>query len=232
MTSHHETTDEPDADDAGDLAVDAYWATARKRAGLTRLGGVVGEDALGSVEPPAWSFGVTPQEADDLLTLVLAGTKTATVSAAATFEVQGVAVPKIGDLSIILDGHGRPRALITTTDVEVRPFREVDEAHAAAEGEGDRTLEHWRRVHEEFLTSELAAVEQEFTHDTLVVLERFRLLDPRPGSEREDADAAAAASGQSPASAPSAESSESGESAGSADSAGSARSARSADTPD
>ncbi|MEE6282766.1 ASCH domain-containing protein [Georgenia sp. MJ170] len=165
--------------DVQDLAVDAYWATARKRAGLTRLGGVVGEDALGSVEPPAWSFGTTPEEADALLALVLAGTKTATVSAVATFETEGVAAPRPGDLSIILDGRGRPRALITTTAVETRAFRDVDAAHAAAEGEGDRSLDHWRRVHEEFLTAELAAVDQEFTPDALVLLERFQLLDPR-----------------------------------------------------
>lgn len=193
------------AEDPGDLAVDAYWRTARKRAGLTRLGGVVGEDALGSVEPPAWSFGSSPEEADSLLALVLAGTKTATASAAATYEEQGVAVPSPGDLSIILDGHGRPRALIATTAVEVRPFDEVDAEHAAAEGEGDLSLAHWRTVHEEFLTGELAAVGQSFDQRTAVVLERFQLLDPvRPqaGASPESADSADSA--PSPRSAPSA----------------------------
>lgn len=168
------------AQDATALAVDAYWVSARKRAGLARLGGVVGEDALGSVEPPAWSFGATPEEADELLALVLAGRKTATASAAASFAEPGVVLPKPGDLSIILDGHGRPRALVATTAVQVRAFAEVDADHAAAEGEGDRSLDHWRQVHRKVLAEELAALGQDFTERSEVVLERFRLLDPRP----------------------------------------------------
>lgn len=172
--------DQPDGREPQDAAVTAYWATARKRAGLTRLGGVVGEQAVSTLEPPAWSFGSNPQEADSLLELVLAGTKTATASAAAPYAARGLAVPAPGDLSIILDGAGRPRALIVTTEVDVVPFREVDEEHAAAEGEGDGSLAHWRRVHEHFLTGELAEVAESFSPDSAVVLERFRLLDPKP----------------------------------------------------
>lgn len=161
-------------------AVTAYWATARKRAGLTRLGGVVGEQAVATLEPPAWSFGSNAREADSLLALVLAGTKTATASAAAPYAARGIALPAPGDLSIILDGAGRPRALIVTTEIDVVPYREAGEEHAAAEGEGDRTLAHWRRVHEPFFTGELAEVGESFSQDSAVVLERFRLLDPKP----------------------------------------------------
>lgn len=168
-------SDEPDAQD---LAVDAYWATARKRAGFTRLAGVMAEDPMGMVEPPAWSFGADPEQANELLSLVLAGTKTATASAAASYGSDGAPMPEVGDLSIILDGRGRPRALIATTDVQVCRFDEVDAEHAAAEGEGDRSLEDWREVHEVFLTEELARVGQQFDSGTAVVLERFQLLDP------------------------------------------------------
>mgnify|MGYP000900717958 CR=1 FL=1 len=44
-------------------AVEAYWATARKRAGLDRLDVVVGQQPLGTVPPPAWSFGSDPTTA-------------------------------------------------------------------------------------------------------------------------------------------------------------------------
>lgn len=43
----------PEQDGAQDLAVDAYWATARKRAGMTELTGVLAEQPLAAVEPPA-----------------------------------------------------------------------------------------------------------------------------------------------------------------------------------
>lgn len=161
-------------------AVAAYWNTARTRAGLNRLDVVVGQQPLGTVQPPAWSFGSDAEEADALLELVLEGRKTATASAPETFAEDGVPLPVPGDLSIILDGAGRPRALIVTTEVDVVPFRDVNAGHAAAEGEGDLSLDHWRRVHERFLTAELARVGRPFTEDSLVVLERFRLLDPKP----------------------------------------------------
>ncbi|WP_324652894.1 ASCH domain-containing protein [Georgenia sp. H159] len=167
-------------DEAREGAVAAYWATARKRAGLNRLDVVVGQQAIGAVQPPAWSFGSDPEEADSLLELVLAGRKTATASAAEPYAHQGVSVPAPGDLSIILDGAGRPRALIVTTSIAVVPYRDVDEAHAAAEGEGDLSLAHWRRVHEPFFRGELAEVGSTFDDTTPVVLEHFRLLDPKP----------------------------------------------------
>ncbi|PYF96725.1 Uncharacterized protein YhfF [Georgenia satyanarayanai] len=173
-------------DEAQDAAVAAYWATARKRAGLNRLDVVVGQQAIGAVQPPAWSFGSDPAEADSLLGLVLAGRKTATSSAAAPYPVRGESVPAPGDLSIILDGAGRPRALIVTTAIEVVPYAAVDAAHAAAEGEGDLSLEHWRAVHAPFFAGELAEVGLTFDEDSEVVLERFRLLDPKRHSHEAD----------------------------------------------
>src|SRR5699024_8952864 len=101
--------------DAQSRAISAYWEAARSRAGLTRLAGVAGQQALSSVEPPAWSFGTTVAEADNFLELVLAGVKTATSSAAGVYAKRGEPLPDPGDLSIVLDGHGRPRALVATT---------------------------------------------------------------------------------------------------------------------
>lgn len=162
---------------AGDVV--RFWESARGRAGLGRLAVITGSGAA-VVPPPTWSFGSSPQEADELLALVLAGTKTATASAHWLYDAQGEALPHVGALSIILDGEGRPRALVRTTAVEVAPFDQVDADHAAAEGEGDLTLAHWRRVHEDFFAAELAAAGRPFRHDLGVVLERLELLHPRP----------------------------------------------------
>jgi uncharacterized protein YhfF len=65
--------------------------------------------------------------------------------------------------------------LIETTSVEVVPFDEVDEKHAYLEGEGDRSLAHWRDVHERFFT-EHAEHDQGFSEDMPVVCERFRVV--------------------------------------------------------
>ncbi|WP_454084961.1 ASCH domain-containing protein [Georgenia sp. Marseille-Q6866] len=180
------TEHEPGTAEARDAAVAAYWATARKRAGLNRLDVVVGQQAIGAVQPPAWSFGSDPREADSLLGLVLSGRKTATSSAAQPYAVRGESVPRPGDLSIILDGSGRPRALIVTTAIEVVPYSAVDAAHAAAEGEGDLSLEHWQAVHAPFFAAELGEVGLAFDDDSEVVLERFRLLDPKRHTQGAD----------------------------------------------
>lgn len=155
--------------------LDAFWNLARFHANFNAAPTYFGPTTLEVVPPPAWSFGATPEQADELLDLVLAGTKTATATALADFEVEGEVLPEAGTLSIILDGRGHPRALIETTDVRVVPFGEVDEEHAHLEGEGDRSLAHWRDVHERYFT-EHAAHEEGFSPEMPVVLERFKIV--------------------------------------------------------
>lgn len=171
-------TDQPTSGAVYRPEVAAFWEIARPHA---RLGGAPAELAvtpLEVLEPPAWSFGATPELADELLALVLAGTKTATAGALWDYEAEGEALPSVGALSILLDGADRPRALIVTTHVEVRPFDQVDEEHAFLEGEGDRTLRYWRDVHQWFFTT-YASHDRGFAFDMPIVLERFKVLYQR-----------------------------------------------------
>ena len=80
-------------------------------------------------------------------------------------------------LGIVLDGDGHPRALVDTTAVEIVPFDKVDDDHALAEGEGDRTLASWRAGHERFFR-EHDPHGRGFRPDMPVVLERFEVLYP------------------------------------------------------
>lgn len=155
--------------------VEAFWELARFHARLNSAPSYFGPTALESVPPPAWSFGLDPAEADELLGLVLAGDKTATASALRDYDGDGEALPEPGTLSILLDGSGHPRALIESTDVRVVPFDEVDEEHARLEGEGDLSLAHWRTAHERFFTV-TGPDEDAFQLDLPVVLERFRVV--------------------------------------------------------
>jgi uncharacterized protein YhfF len=155
--------------------VEAFWNLARFHAKFNAAPTYFGPTTLEVVTPPAWSFGATPEHADELLRLVLEGTKTATSTALWDFEAEGEELPQPGTLSIILDGEGHPHALIETTDVQVVPFDEVDEEHAFLEGEGDRSLTYWRDVHQRFFT-EHASSDRGFEPDMPVVLERFRVV--------------------------------------------------------
>lgn len=122
----------------------------------------------------AWQFGSDP---DSLARLVTAGIKTATCSAYIFYELENEPLPEAGDYSIILDSGDKPVAIIKTTEVTLTPMNEVTEEFAAAEGEGDRTLQYWRKAHEEFFREELKTIGREFSEDMLLVCERFEVID-------------------------------------------------------
>jgi uncharacterized protein YhfF len=166
----------------GPSMVDAFWQVARMRAKLNPTGYYTGERPLDSLPPPAWAFGATPEEADELLGLVLSGTKTATADALWDYEAAGEELPAPGALGIVTDGRGVPHALVMTTEVEVVPFDEVGAEHARLEGVGDRSLSAWREVHER-LFSDHAGPGRRFSRDMPVVLQRFTVLYGHPGPE-------------------------------------------------
>ncbi|WP_460705003.1 ASCH domain-containing protein [Myceligenerans halotolerans] len=171
-------TDADEGDEEVAVAVQSFWEAVRPYAGMAKTGVVTGVLASETVAPPAWSFGDQPELANELLDLVLEGAKTATSSLAWEFEDSGEPLPQVGELSILLDGERQPQALIRTTIVETVPFDEVDDDVADAEGEGDRTLEHWRAEHEKYFRRNLPEG-REFAGDTPVVVERFELLYPK-----------------------------------------------------
>jgi len=154
-----------------------FWHVARGRAGLGRLAVLIGPGVRASVPPPAWAFGDSPGVADRLLGLVLAGTKTATTTALWELTESGERLPERGDLSIVLDGRGHPRALIRTTAVRVVRFADVDAEHAALEGEGDRSLAGWTARYERY-TQPGAATGEGLGPETPMVLERFEVRFP------------------------------------------------------
>jgi uncharacterized protein YhfF len=119
------------------------------------------------------AFGDHAQMADELADLVVAGTKRATAGAAVHHGVDEPP-PKPRDLAIVVDGQGRPRAVIRTTEVRIGPLSSVDDAFAWDEGEGDRTRATWLSDHEAFFRRTLPA--DAFHDDTATVFERFEVL--------------------------------------------------------
>ena len=113
-----------------------------------------------------FSFGDSPELADELAELVLAGRKRATCWAAS----EG---PKthVGQRWVVLDGSGVPIAVIETTELTQRRFDEVDAAFAFEEGERDCTLAFWRRAHCNYFGRQGT-----FAPDMLPYCELFRLV--------------------------------------------------------
>ncbi|WP_010630568.1 ASCH domain-containing protein [Sporolactobacillus vineae] len=126
----------------------------------------------------AWSFGYTPETADQLAELVVRGVKTATTSAYKLYEADEP-LPQPGEYNIILDGSGEPVAITKTVVTEIVPFQSVSSEHAWHEGEGDRSLAYWREVHEAFFKEEYAEAGLTFSTAIPCVCEVFEVVFTR-----------------------------------------------------
>ena len=121
--------------------------------------------------PNAWSFGNTPQMADELGELVLKGIKTATCS-----RYLGENVLDNAGLSIIVNSKGDILCLIETYELTIRRYQDVDADFAKAEGEGNLSLDYWRRVHWDFFSKEAKIKGYEVSKNMLLSCERFRVI--------------------------------------------------------
>ena len=114
-----------------------------------------------------FAFGDSPALADELLELVVKGIKTATCS---TEDEPNTSTP--GERWVVLDGRGDPRCVIESVEITYRRYNEVDAAFAYDEGEGDRSLVHWRNAHRNYFTRL-----GRFSEDMMLMCERFRLIE-------------------------------------------------------
>ena len=121
--------------------------------------------------PDAWSFGDSPQMADKLSKLVVNGIKTATCK-----RYLGENILDEAGLSIILDGDGNPTCIIETYEITIRRYQDIDREFAIAEGEGDLSLDYWRKAHWLFFSQEAEKEGYKKSENMLLICERFRVL--------------------------------------------------------
>ncbi|SDA74414.1 Uncharacterized protein YhfF [Butyrivibrio sp. INlla18] len=135
----------------------------------------------------AWAFGDDP---DGLAKLVLEGKKFGTASLYEAYEIEDALdeIPKTGDYSVILNANDEALCVIRDYDVCVRRFGDVSPFHAYSEGEGDRSLNYWRNVHQRFFEEELSEYEDTkltINPETRVICEKF-CVEYIPGKELDD----------------------------------------------
>jgi uncharacterized protein YhfF len=147
-------------------AVADFWAEFSRQTGGA-------DDALFY---EAFAFGDSDALAKELADLVLAGRKRATAGALWSFEAAAKRLPRPGDLSVVTAWDGTPLCVIRSTQVQVMPFDTVPEDFAAAEGEGDGSLEYWRRAHTAYFGRECARLGRSFSPDMPVCCEHFDMV--------------------------------------------------------
>jgi len=121
-------------------------------------------------------YGDSPELANELIQLVLDGKKAATCGSLWEWEAEGNPIPKVGDVWIELDGNENPVCITETVEVTILNYNEVDADFACAEGEGDLSLEYWRRAHKNFFSRTLPKIGREFSEEIPLVCERFKVI--------------------------------------------------------
>ncbi|NUW40487.1 ASCH domain-containing protein [Nonomuraea rhodomycinica] len=98
----------------------------------------------------------TPGEMHRRLTeLTLTGKKRATAGLLELdYHAEDEPLERVGERLALVDDSGAKAAELEVVDVQVVPFGEVTWEFAQAEGEGFRSVEHWREVHRRFWASE------------------------------------------------------------------------------
>jgi uncharacterized protein YhfF len=133
---------------------------------------------------PSWGFAFPGSLRDELTALALAGTKTTTAGLFADLEADREVPAVAGAREVLLDSSARPVAVIEIVSTRVVRLADVDDEHAIDEGEGYANAAEFRVAHERFwncyiddLRSRLGDPGFHLDDDTLVVLERFRVVE-------------------------------------------------------
>jgi uncharacterized protein YhfF len=120
------------------------------------------------------SIGSALESANEGVVLILNGTKTLTSSP--FWDYPDGRIPFVGALGVLLDGLQTPRGIVETTQVEIMPFGAITEDMARAYGEGERTVEWWRRVMGAFYRASAARHNAILTDDTSHIWEWFTVV--------------------------------------------------------
>jgi uncharacterized protein YhfF len=124
----------------------------------------------------AWYFCDNQKDADECAALVLTNTKRATATSKFWFELNDEPLPQVGDLNVVTKWNGAAQCIIRTTKIDIVPYSEIDETFAAIEGEGDKSLDYWRRVHWAYYSRELLGTIYKPSEDMLIVCEHFEVV--------------------------------------------------------
>ncbi len=137
----------------------------------------IGENINDTVKTyESWYFCNNEKDANELVGLIKKGIKKATTSLHCLYEIENEPIPKVSDYVTITNWCGIAQCIIQITNINIISFKEVTPAFATKEGEGDKTLSFWRKVHRKFFTLELKEYSKKFSEGMLVICEEFEVV--------------------------------------------------------
>lgn len=136
------------------------------------------EDAFHEA-PKTIHFCNNEQDANECARLVKQGIKRATSPSLLGLQYRKERLPKIGDFMVVTDWEGTAQCIVQTTKVRLKPFFSIDAEYARLEGEGDQSLEHWKKTHWEYYEKELAQFDRVPRESMIVVCQEFKKVFER-----------------------------------------------------
>jgi len=124
-------------------------------------------------QPNSGYFGDNEKDADQLAELANKEIKRATSHSLLGLQYREEPLPKIDDFFIVTDWSGKAKCIVKTTSVKLVPFFAIHAEHARLEGEGDKSLDYWKKVHWDYYTRELEPFKRVPRDGMIVVFERF-----------------------------------------------------------
>lgn len=119
-----------------------------------------------------WCFLDNKEESDYLFELVKVGVKTAT----SYLFIDNKQLLNENPVSILTNWDKTEELKINTTKIYKCKFKEISKEHAFKEGEGDKTLKHWKKVHKKFFIKECERLNKKFSEGIEIVCEEFEIL--------------------------------------------------------
>jgi len=124
----------------------------------------------------AFYFCDNEKDATECAELVMQGIKQATASSLWWYQVNNETLPQVGKRYIVTSWHGIALCVIEVTKVEIVQFKDITPEFAEIEGEGDKSLAYWKKVHWAYYTRELKDTQYSPTEDMQIVCEQFKVI--------------------------------------------------------
>lgn len=133
------------------------------------------EDAFHEA-PQVIHFCDNQQDADLCADLVKKGIKKATTDSLLGFQYRNEPLPRIGDFKVVTNWKGEAQCIIKLTSVKLKPYFSIDAAYVQLEGEGDKSLDYWKKVHWDYYTRELEPYGRVPRESMILVCQEFERI--------------------------------------------------------